>query len=414
MHCQPAGPPFHTSINRSPMVCNVRFVAIVIRQIGHMQLHCKTQHGWVNDWKKGGNIKAKLQEPRQLPWRSDIWWQRLFFSRAASSWFEVKSGTDIKVTIIESKPTVSNEDDDKYSNQAAALAALVECENIQLQRYTDGQLMRRVEELDPKNEANSRLQWVGWTRRLRGSKVKELQRFIKEPAKDEVLLQQMSEQCQNLLDEAYKTCQSPCIGLPAMFEINRRFWAAQEAVDNCDEGYEVLQGPSAWSLHCKPSVEQHLHWRHLAIPPNRLEKVGHCRCSSSGKQLLLLDPQCCRRTSSGPSSSLRTRSTSRRYSDELAKLLVLCRHGVCWKEDTIGRGGGVDSRAAVATRSHINSSRGLLASAALRSGLMRSKSKSSAVAIEIRRKISSRTVPRANVLIAESGTRGEFGEIIRD
>lgn len=37
----------------------------------------------------------------------------------------------------------------------------------------------------------------------------------------------------------------------------------------------------------------------------------------------------------GPSSSLRTRSTSRRYSDEFAKLLVLCSHGVCWREDAI-------------------------------------------------------------------------------
>lgn len=32
----------------------------------------------------------------------------------------------------------------------------------------------------------------------------------------------MSEQCYSLLEEVYKTCRSYRIGLPAMFEINRR------------------------------------------------------------------------------------------------------------------------------------------------------------------------------------------------
>lgn len=195
----------------------------VIRQIGHMQLHCKTEHGWVNDWKKGGNIKAKLQEPRQLPWISGVWCQRLFPSRAASSWFKVKSTADIGFSIVENKPTANKEDNDEDDNQAAVLlAALDEWDNIQEQRYTDGQAMRRVEALDPKNEANSWLQRVGWTRHLEGLEVEELQQFIKAPAEDEMLLQYMSEQCHNLLDEAYKTCRSYRIGLPAMFEINRR------------------------------------------------------------------------------------------------------------------------------------------------------------------------------------------------
>lgn len=188
-----------------------------------MQLHCKTEHGWVNDWKKGGNIKAKLQEPRQLPWISGVWCQRLFPSRAASSWFKVKSTADIGFSIVENKPTANKEDNDEDDNQAAVLlAALDEWDNIQEQRYTDGQAMRRVEALDPKNEANSWLQRVGWTRHLEGLEVEELQQFIKAPAEDEMLLQYMSEQCHNLLDEAYKTCRSYRIGLPAMFEINRR------------------------------------------------------------------------------------------------------------------------------------------------------------------------------------------------
>lgn len=60
----------------------------VTRRVRVIQQHCKEQHNWVNDWKKGGNIKAKKQEPRQLPWIEGVWCQRLFRSRVASSWFE--------------------------------------------------------------------------------------------------------------------------------------------------------------------------------------------------------------------------------------------------------------------------------------------------------------------------------------
>lgn len=45
----------------------------------------------------------------------------------------------------------------------------------------------------------------------------------------------------------------------------------------------------------------------------------------------------------GPSSDLRTLSTSWRYSEEFAKLLVLWSHGVCWREEIMARGGGVGS-----------------------------------------------------------------------
>lgn len=76
---------------------------------------------------------------------------------------------------------------------------------MQEQRYADGQSMRRVEELDPKNEAISWLQRVGWTRHLNGLEVEELQELIKDPAEDERLLRCMSEQWHDLLDDAYKT-----------------------------------------------------------------------------------------------------------------------------------------------------------------------------------------------------------------
>lgn len=43
-----------------------------------------------------------------------------------------------------------------------------------------------------------------------------------------------------------------------------------------------------------------------------------------------------------PSSSLITSYTYLRYSAELAKLLALRNHGICWIEEATGRAGGVD------------------------------------------------------------------------
>ncbi|PNP44426.1 hypothetical protein TGAMA5MH_03816 [Trichoderma gamsii] len=125
--------------------------------------------------------------------------------------------------VIEDTPTAKGEEcDEEDYNKAAILEELDEWDDMQEQRYTDGQSTRRVEELDPKNEANSWLQRVGWTRHLEGLEVEELKELVKDPAEDERLLQCMSEQCHNLLEEAYKTCRSYRIRLPAMFEINRR------------------------------------------------------------------------------------------------------------------------------------------------------------------------------------------------
>ncbi|KAK8143347.1 hypothetical protein G3M48_007370 [Beauveria asiatica] len=94
----------------------------------------------------------------------------------------------------------------------AILAELDEWDDVKEQRVADGQATRRVEELDPKNAANSWLQRVGWTRHLEGLQVEELQQFAKDPDEDEALLQHMTEQCHQALEEAYKTCRSYRIG----------------------------------------------------------------------------------------------------------------------------------------------------------------------------------------------------------
>ncbi|KAM5527108.1 hypothetical protein FOXYSP1_20377 [Fusarium oxysporum f. sp. phaseoli] len=68
----------------------------VTRQTGNMQKHCRREHGWQNDWTKGGNVKQKSELPRDLPWTSGVSCQRLFTHGRASSWFEVGRETVIR------------------------------------------------------------------------------------------------------------------------------------------------------------------------------------------------------------------------------------------------------------------------------------------------------------------------------
>ncbi|KAM3425958.1 hypothetical protein NHJ13734_009775 [Beauveria thailandica] len=121
--------------------------------------------------KKGGNIKVKQQQPRSLPWTSGVWCQRLFRSRAASSWFEVQAVGEVQISIIPNGSIVYPGGEEEHDNTAAILAELDEWDDVKEQRVADGQATRRVEELDPKNAANSWLQRVGWARHLEGLQV---------------------------------------------------------------------------------------------------------------------------------------------------------------------------------------------------------------------------------------------------
>ncbi|KAH7142951.1 hypothetical protein B0J13DRAFT_636782 [Dactylonectria estremocensis] len=61
----------------------------VVRGIQRMQEHCRDDHGWVNDWKRGGRVKQRAQQERLVPWRSNVRCQRIFEWGYRSCWFEV-------------------------------------------------------------------------------------------------------------------------------------------------------------------------------------------------------------------------------------------------------------------------------------------------------------------------------------
>jgi hypothetical protein len=45
----------------------------VVREVRRMQQHCRQEHGWVNDWRKGGNVKQRAKQDRKpVPWRTGV------------------------------------------------------------------------------------------------------------------------------------------------------------------------------------------------------------------------------------------------------------------------------------------------------------------------------------------------------
>ncbi|KAJ0127297.1 Af291909-2recq family helicase [Fusarium oxysporum f. sp. albedinis] len=79
--------PFIAPPSDNGIACNA--CPYVIGTIQGIQKHHREEHGWVNDWKKGGDVAKRAKQERQVPWRTGVYCQRFFPGRAASRWFEV-------------------------------------------------------------------------------------------------------------------------------------------------------------------------------------------------------------------------------------------------------------------------------------------------------------------------------------
>lgn len=67
--------------------CNI--CLYVVRNIRGILEHYRDDHGWVNDWKRGGRVKQRAQQERLVPWRSNVRCQRIFEWGYRSCGFEV-------------------------------------------------------------------------------------------------------------------------------------------------------------------------------------------------------------------------------------------------------------------------------------------------------------------------------------
>ncbi|KAK7986869.1 Bloom syndrome protein-like protein [Apiospora saccharicola] len=78
----------------------------VFTHLKSIQKHCRTEHGWVNKWEKGGNVRlqaADRDRTQHRPWRTGVHCQRFFPGRAGSFYFEVATTAPppVQDTILE-------------------------------------------------------------------------------------------------------------------------------------------------------------------------------------------------------------------------------------------------------------------------------------------------------------------------
>ncbi|TQV90208.1 DNA helicase [Cordyceps javanica] len=208
----------------------------VVRTVRNMQQHCREQHGWVNDWKRGRRMRVNVPSARQVPWTADIHCQRLFAGGPASHWFEVQK-------------TAERPEQDGGSNSRTTDAEDNVCtfQNMMRDMGTTFQAMaaaEKIQEDDQKREANAWLGRVGWAQHLEGLHPKPLFEMGGPVQEDEGALQQLCESMERVLDAAKFACHRRRVGLATMFEINRR-----EANKRASRPFDARMESDSWKRY---------------------------------------------------------------------------------------------------------------------------------------------------------------------
>ncbi len=180
----------------------------VIRTVQGIQAHCRKEHGWQNEWTKGGNIKQKAQQPRQVPWTTGIRCQRFFKSRSASSYFEVRQ--------CDGAP-------DRADDPAALLAErLLQSHAQQAAVFSDTTSNLSIGLHDEKAEPNLWLRRVGWDEHLQGLDAKRLRATLSPTPHDNPVLFTVWSSLDRVLDQAQQSATTSIAGHAALFEIERK------------------------------------------------------------------------------------------------------------------------------------------------------------------------------------------------
>ncbi|KAF6781767.1 hypothetical protein CSOJ01_16052, partial [Colletotrichum sojae] len=181
----------------------------VCRRVRNMQEHCRVEHGWKNEWEKGGNVRKKAREARAVPWTTGVPCQRFFPSRAGSRWFEVGRGH----TLAGNSGSAEAGTDDT--------AWFVALHDEQEQRFETGG-REEVSALDEKLEPNGWLYRVGWTKDLEGLNKARLQEATRPIEDDEETLRVMWAVFDAVADKARATAAPHKVGHDVLFEAERR------------------------------------------------------------------------------------------------------------------------------------------------------------------------------------------------
>ena len=157
----------------------------VIRSTQGIQKHCRDEHGWENDWKKGGNVAKRSKEERQLPWTKGVYCQRFFRSRAASQWFEV--GRDSQVA------GVAEAAEDPVEQR------ITQIHEAQARRFKE-RVKQTIKAGDDKAEPNPWLQRVGWAQHLQGLDKARLRETVGPVKEDKAILQRIYKGLERVLN----------------------------------------------------------------------------------------------------------------------------------------------------------------------------------------------------------------------
>ncbi|KXH69609.1 hypothetical protein CSAL01_12760 [Colletotrichum salicis] len=176
-----------------------------------MQQHCRDKHRWVNEWKKGGDVRKKSQQPRRLPWTTGVQCQRFFPSRAGSQWFEVARGQ----TTDEALQAAPNRRPARQAMDRVRDLRKVQAECV---KTSHDELIRVANE---KLEPSPWLARVGWAMHLTGLSASALFDITVPINEDEVVLQAMWATVDSVLDQARATSAPNAVGLTVLFEAQR-------------------------------------------------------------------------------------------------------------------------------------------------------------------------------------------------
>ncbi|KAH7108650.1 hypothetical protein EDB81DRAFT_932400 [Dactylonectria macrodidyma] len=196
-------PPMHDGFgcNRCPYVA---------RQIQRIQQHCRDEHGWVNDRKRGRRTKAKEAAMAPVPWKTGVQCQRFFRARVASSWFEV--GRTVP-------PSNEGIDEDEATRQAEFIMATQRKARQAMESEADP----RIQESSDKWEAERWLKRTGWPGHLAHVDKTRLREQVLQPiGENEPVLQKMWEIFECVLNNAYVATSRCSSGTAELFEIERK------------------------------------------------------------------------------------------------------------------------------------------------------------------------------------------------
>ncbi|KAG4277085.1 hypothetical protein FPRO04_14179 [Fusarium proliferatum] len=176
-----------------------------------IQAHYREKHGWENDWKKGGNIKKKLEQPRETPWTDGVYCQRFFRRRWASRWFQVRKDDEPEVQIaINHEP---RED---------AVKRLIRIHQEQVAKFNAAE-EDEINVADEKKEPSAWLERTGWVDYLQKFKAKKDLLPLAAPVQeDEPVLQVMCDIFDGLADHAKAAAVPSIVGLAALYQIERK------------------------------------------------------------------------------------------------------------------------------------------------------------------------------------------------